>query len=121
MKKLISIIFFLFLWSNISNSFEVGQNVYFNACGSSPTEYFNSPLKIHNILFEAPNKITKLKESKYEREFQTIATSTITEPLFIFFSISLVINFGASAPGIKTPPTNKSHFVNKFSKSALSV
>ena len=65
------------LWGNPSNSFEVGQNVYFNACGSSPTEYFNSPLKIHNILFEAPNKIIKLEESKYEREFQTLATSTI--------------------------------------------
>ena len=65
------------LWGNPSSSFEVGQNVYFNACGSSPTEYFNSPLEIHNILFEAPNKITKLEESKYEREFQTLATSTI--------------------------------------------
>ena len=65
------------LWGNPSNSFEVGQNVYLNACGSSPTEYFNSPLEIHNILFEAPNKITKLEESKYEREFQTLATSTI--------------------------------------------
>ena len=64
-------------WANPSSSFEVGQNVYFNACGSSPTEYFNSPLEIHNILFEAPNKITKLEESKYEREFQTLATSTI--------------------------------------------
>ena len=65
------------LWANPSSSFEVGKNVYLNACGSSPTEYFNSPLKIHNILFEAPNKITKLEESKYEREFQTLATSTI--------------------------------------------
>jgi len=77
MKKLLGIFCLLMLWSNPSNSFEVGQNVYLNACGSSPTEYFNSPLKIHNILFEAPNKITKLEESKYEREFQTLATSTI--------------------------------------------
>ena len=77
MKKLLGIFCLLMLWSNTSNSFEVGQNVYLNACGSSPTEYFNSPLKIHNILFEAPNKITKLEESKYEREFQTLATSTI--------------------------------------------
>jgi len=77
MKKLISIIFFLFLWPNISNSFEVGQNVYFNACGSNPNQYFNSPLNIKNILVEAPNKITKLEKSKYDREFQTEASSTI--------------------------------------------
>jgi len=77
MKKLLGIFCLLMLWGNPSNSFEVGQNVYLNACGSSPTEYFNSPLKIHNILFEAPNKIIKLEESKYEREFQTLATSTI--------------------------------------------
>ena len=77
MKKLLGIFCLILFWSNPSNSFEVGQNVYLNACGSSPTEYFNSPLKIHNILFEAPNKITKLEESKYEREFQTLATSTI--------------------------------------------
>ena len=77
MKKLLGIFCLILFWSNPSNSFEVGQNVYLNACGSSPTEYFNSPLKIHNILFEVPNKITKLEESKYEREFQTLATSTI--------------------------------------------
>ena len=77
MKKLLGLIFIIMSWANPSSSFEVGQNVYFNACGSSPTEYFNSPLEIHNILFEAPNKITKLEESKYEREFQTLATSTI--------------------------------------------
>ena len=77
MKKLLSIFFIIMLWGNPSSSFEVGQNVYLNACISSPTEYFNSPLEIHNILFEAPNKITKLEESKYEREFQTLATSTI--------------------------------------------
>ena len=77
MKKLLGIFCLLMLWSNPSNSFEVGQNIYFNACGSNPTKYFNSPLEIHNILFEAPNKITKLEESKYEREFQTLATSTI--------------------------------------------
>ena len=77
MKKILGIFCLLMLWSNPSNSFEVGQNVYFNACGSSPTEYFNSPLKIHNILFEVPNKIIKLEKSKYDRGFQTLATSTI--------------------------------------------
>ena len=76
MKKVLFFILLLFN-TNTANSFEVGQSVYLNACGSNPTEYFNSPLKIHNILFEAPNKITKLEESKYEREFQTLATSTI--------------------------------------------
>jgi hypothetical protein len=77
MRKLLGLFLIIVLWTNTSNSFEVGQNVYLNACGSSPTEYFNSPLKIHNILFEAPNKIIKLEESKYEREFQTLATSSI--------------------------------------------
>lgn len=72
-------IFFILLLFNTSKamSFEVGQSVYLNACGSNPTEYFNSSLKIKNILFEAPNKITKLEQSKYDREFQTQATSTI--------------------------------------------
>ena len=36
----------------------------------------------------------------------SIATSTTTEPLFIDFIISFDTNFGASAPGIKTPPIN---------------
>ena len=77
MKKLLGLFCLILFWNSPSSSFEVGQNIYLNACGSSPTEYFNSPLKIHNILFEAPNKIIKLEESKYEREFQTLATSTI--------------------------------------------
>ena len=77
MRKVFFFILLLFN-TNTANSFEIGQSVYLNACGSSPTEYFNSPLKINNILFEAPNKITKLEKSKYEREFQTQATSLIS-------------------------------------------
>lgn len=77
MKKFLSLFCLIMFWANASISFEKGQNVYLNACGSNPNEYFNSPLIINNILFEAPNKITKLEASKYEREFQTLATSTI--------------------------------------------
>ena len=51
----------------------------------------------------------------------SIATSTTTEPLFIDFIISLETNFGASAPGIKTPPINKSQSVTSFFKSVFSL
>ena len=77
MKKFLSFLFLIILWTNTSNAFEEGQNVYLNACGSDPNKYFNSPLIINNILLEAPNKIIKLEASKYDREFQTLAKSTI--------------------------------------------
>ena len=35
--------------------------------------------------------------------------------------MSLVTNFGASAPGIKTPPINKSASATNFGKSILSL
>ena len=45
----------------------------------------------------------------------------MTEPLFIDLIISFVTSFGASAPGIKTPPINKSHSETNFFKSILSL
>ena len=39
----------------------------------------------------------------------------------MFLSIFFVTSFGASAPGIKTPPTNKSHSEINFSKSVSSL
>ena len=51
----------------------------------------------------------------------SIATSTITEPLFILFNIFFVTSFGASAPGIKTPPTSKSHSEINLFKSVFSL
>ena len=77
MKKLLAIMVLGLLFTNSSYSFEIGQNVYFNACTANPKQYFNSPLNIKNILEEVPNKITKLEKSKYDREFQTNASSTI--------------------------------------------
>ena len=77
MKKITILFCLVFLYSTNSNSFEVGQSIYLNACGSSPDQYFNTPLKLSNILVEVPNKITKLKKSKYDREFQTKASSVI--------------------------------------------
>ena len=66
------------LWlSQSASSFEIGQSVYFNACGSSPQKYFSTPLNIKDIVIEVPNKIIKLEKSKYDREFQTLAKSSI--------------------------------------------
>ena len=56
-----------------------------------------------------------------ETVVEEIATSTTTEPLFIDFIISFETIFGASAPGINTPPTNKSHSEISFFKSVLSL
>ena len=50
-----------------------------------------------------------------------MATSTTTDPLFMFLIISFVINFGASAPGIKTPPIKRSHSETNLFKSVLSL
>ena len=41
--------------------------------------------------------------------------------IIVFFIIFLVTNLGASAPGIKTPPTKRSHWEINFSKSVLSL
>ena len=78
MKKLLGILVLGLLWlSQSASSFEIGQSVYFNACGSSPQKYFSTPLNIKDIVIEVPNKIIKLEKSKYDREFQTLAKSSI--------------------------------------------
>ena len=75
-KLLLSVICVLFLSLSVS-AYEVDDNVYLNACGSNPQEYFNQPLNIQNIVIEVPNKITKLEKSIYDRPFQTYAESKI--------------------------------------------
>ena len=54
--------FAIILWANASNAFEEGQNVYLNACGSDPNEYFNSPLTINQIIERSKKyKIDKIR------------------------------------------------------------
>ena len=77
MKKLISVIILGILWCSPISAYEIGNNVYLNACGPDPKKYYDKPFNIQNIVTEVPNRITKLEKSKYERIFQTIANSTI--------------------------------------------
>ncbi|MDB4189192.1 PDZ domain-containing protein [Candidatus Pelagibacter sp.] len=62
---------------NVMTTFSKNDNVFLNACGADPNKYFYKPLNIQNIVSEVPNRIIKLKKSKYDREFQTLATSVI--------------------------------------------
>ena len=64
-------------YGSVVNSFDIGNEVFLNACGNNPQEYHERPLNIKNIIVEVPNKIIKLEKSKYDREFQTLATSAI--------------------------------------------
>ncbi len=77
MKQLIPIIILGLLWCLPISAYEIGNNVYLNACGANPQKYYDKPLNIQNIVTEVPNRIIKLEKSKYDREFQTLATSTI--------------------------------------------
>ena len=77
MKKLISVIILGILWCLPISAYEIGNNVYLNACGADPQKYYDKPLNIQNIVTEVPNRIIKLEKSKYDREFQTLATSSI--------------------------------------------
>ena len=77
MKKLSSIIILGLLWCLPISAYEIGNNVYLNACGADPQEYYDKPLNIQNIVTEVPNRITKLEKSKYDRAFKTIANSSI--------------------------------------------
>ena len=77
MAKIILILFFSLFWNLNVYSYEIGDNVYLNACGANPQKYFSKPLKIQNIVTEVPNRITKLEKSEYERDFTTIANSSI--------------------------------------------
>ena len=60
-----------------TSAYKIDEEVFLNACGADPDTYYDKPLNIKNILIEVPNKINNLKKSKYNREFQTLATSTI--------------------------------------------
>ncbi len=60
-----------------TSAYEIGEEVFLNACTPNPDKYYDKPLNIKDILIEVPNKISNLKKSKYNREFQTLATSTI--------------------------------------------
>ena len=64
-------------YESVVNSFDIGNEVYLNACTPNPDKYYDKPLNIQNILVEVPNKIIKLEKSKYDRAFQTLATSAI--------------------------------------------
>ena len=76
--KICLLYFFLFFSIKaFSSSYEIGQEIYLNACGPNPQEYFEKPLVLNN-LSEVPNKITDLNKSEFEREFQTLATSHLT-------------------------------------------
>lgn len=77
MKKLLSIIILSLLYFFPVSAYEVGDDVYLNACGNNPQKYFDEQLNIQNILLEVPNKIIKTEKSKYDREFQTLASSQI--------------------------------------------
>ena len=77
MRKFFSIIIFGLLCCLPVSAYEVGEDVYLNACGNDPQEYYDKPLNIQNILLEVPNKIIKVEKSKYEREFQTLASSEV--------------------------------------------
>lgn len=77
MKKLLSITILGLLCFFPVSAYEVGDDVYLNACGNNPQKYFDEPLNIQNILLEVPNKIIKTEKSKYDREFQTLASSQI--------------------------------------------
>jgi len=77
MKKLLSTIILGIFWCLPTSAYEIGEEVFLNACTANPDKYYDKPLNIKNILIEVPNKITNLKKSKYDREFQTLATSNI--------------------------------------------
>jgi hypothetical protein len=77
MKKYLLIIIFGLICCLPVSAYEVGEDVYLNACGNDPQEYYGKPLNIQNILIEVPNKIIKVEKSKYDREFQTLASSEV--------------------------------------------
>ena len=77
MRKFLLTIFVSLMWCLPISAYEVGEEVYLNACGNDPQEYYGKPLNIQNILIEVPNKIIKVEKSKYDREFQTLASSEV--------------------------------------------
>ena len=77
MKKLLSIIVLGLLWFLPASAYEIGKDVFLNACTPDPEKYFDTPLNVQDVIFEVPNKIIKLEKSKYDRDFQTLAKSNI--------------------------------------------
>ena len=73
LNKCLYFFFLLIICFNLK-AYEIGQNIYLNACGPNPQEYFEKPLVLNN-LSEIPNKIISLDKSEYGREFQTLASS----------------------------------------------
>jgi hypothetical protein len=60
-----------------TSAYKIGEEVFLNACTANPDTYYDKPLNIKDIVIEVPNKINNLKKSKYNREFQTLASSEI--------------------------------------------
>ncbi len=85
MKNYISVLLIgLSLWSSAvlavaaeEQDKKVGDNLYVQACGGDPQNYFSTAKEVGSFLREAPNKIVDLKPSPYGRPFITKATSTI--------------------------------------------
>ena len=65
------------MWFLPASAYDIGQNVFLNACTPDPEKYFDTPLNVQDVIFEVPNKIIKLEKSKYDRNFQTLAKSNI--------------------------------------------
>lgn len=68
-------IFIIILLSSFNVfSYEINQEVYLNACGPNPQEYYDEPLVLNNLK-EVPNKIISLEKSEFDRAFQTRSIS----------------------------------------------
>tara|TARA_B100001057_G_scaffold67419_1_gene61132 strand:- start:91 stop:1827 length:1737 start_codon:yes stop_codon:yes gene_type:complete len=77
MRKILLSIIISLLWSLPVSAYVIDDKVYLNACGSNPQQYKTDPLNVNNIIIEVPNKIISLEKSKYDRPFQTLATSSL--------------------------------------------
>ena len=77
---LVYIIQSFFLWNNSIASelnYEIGDEVFLQACGSDSPKYYSRGKVLNNLLREVPNTITAVETSPYSREFLTEAKSTI--------------------------------------------
>ena len=74
MKILLSFLLLSFTFTFNSFSYEINQEVYLNACGPNPQEYYDEPLVLNNLK-EVPNKIISLEKSEFDRAFQTLSVS----------------------------------------------
>ena len=76
MKKLLLILLTIPLIS-FAEAINEDDLIYLNACTGNAKEYFSAPLNLGN-LNEVGNKITSLERSPYDREFTTLATSSVS-------------------------------------------